>query len=401
VLNGSGPITAAIAIMNLSTYGFTIVAARVLGPGTYGAVASLMATLMVIGVLQLSLQATAARRISANPQHVAEIERTVLGVTYRAALILGGVLLALSPLVNQLLRLDSLPAAALVAAAAVPMAMMGGQAGVLQGERRWRPLAVMYVANGIPRLVVGTALILWHPSETSAMVGVVLGAVPPVLLGWWFLREQRALGAGAEAHGFRLVAREIVHNSHALFAFFVLSNADVVVARNVLPEHTAGLYAAGLILTKAVLFLPQFVIVLAFPGLSEGGRTRARYRVRSLTLVAALGGLVIGGVWVLSDLAVAFIGGPKYSSIAGYLPGFALLGCLLSLIQILVYDLVAQQGRASIAALWVALVTIASSALVVDGVRELLEWVVVVDLALLLVLVVPRRAVRALMPGGR
>ncbi|HET6168413.1 MAG TPA: polysaccharide biosynthesis protein, partial [Marmoricola sp.] len=158
---GPGAIAVAMGVMNVSTYGFTIVAAHMLGPQSYGALASLMATLLVITVLQLSLQATAARRISAEPQHVAEIERTVLHVTYRAALVLGVVLLVLTPVVDQVLRLDSLATAALVAVAAVPLTVVGGQAGVLQGERRWWPLAVVYVASGVPRLAIGWALIAW------------------------------------------------------------------------------------------------------------------------------------------------------------------------------------------------------------------------------------------------
>ena len=49
--------------------------------------------------------------------------------------------LALSPVINQVLRLDSLATAALVAFAAAPLTLMGAQAGILQGERRWFPLA--------------------------------------------------------------------------------------------------------------------------------------------------------------------------------------------------------------------------------------------------------------------
>ena len=62
--------------------------------------------------------------------------------------------------------------------------------------------------------------------------------------------------------------RETILGSLALLAFFVLSNTDIVIARNVLDSHQAGLYAGGLILTKAVLFLPQFVVVVAFPSMS-------------------------------------------------------------------------------------------------------------------------------------
>ena len=56
-------IAVAIGLMNVATYAYTMVAARLLGPQEYGAFAGLMATLLVISVLQLGLQATAARRL--------------------------------------------------------------------------------------------------------------------------------------------------------------------------------------------------------------------------------------------------------------------------------------------------------------------------------------------------
>jgi O-antigen/teichoic acid export membrane protein len=380
-LRGPGAIAVAMGVMNLSTYGFTIIAARVLGPKSYGALASLMATLMVIAVLQLSLQATAARRISAEPHHVAQIERTVLGVTYRASLAVGAVLLLLTPLVNRVLKLDNLATAALVGVAAVPLTMMGGQAGVLQGERRWWPLAVMYVASGVPRLLIGTALILWHPNETAALLGVALGAVPPVVLGWWALRRRRVPGVTSEEHGFRLVLRETVHNGQALFAFFALSNADVIVARNVLAGHDAGLYAGGLILTKAVLFLPQFVIIVAFPSMSTTAERR-RALTRSLLLVGGLGLGATLGALALKDLALVFVGGDVYREIASTLWVFAILGTALSMLQLLVYSVLARQGRRSVYLVWAAFLTVVVVGYFLSSLHALITLVVTTDLVL-------------------
>jgi O-antigen/teichoic acid export membrane protein len=384
-MRGPGAIAVAMGVMNLSTYGFTIIAARVLGPQSYGALASLMATLLVIGVLQLSLQATAARRISAEPHHVAQIEKTVLGVTYRASLLIGGVLLVLTPLVNRVLKLDSLATAALVAIAAVPLTMMGGQAGVLQGERRWWPLAVMYVASGVPRLAIGTSLILWHPNETAAMLGVALGAVPPVLLGWWALRRRRVPGVSSETHGFRLVLRETVHNGQALFAFFALSNADVIVARNVLGGHDAGLYAGGLILTKAVLFLPQFVIVVAFPSMSTSDERR-RALIRSLTVVGALGVCATLAALVLKNVALVFVGGGDYQEIASTLWVFAILGTALSMLQLLVYSVLARQGRRAVYLVWAAFLAVVGVGYFLSSLHALITLVVTTDLVLLALL---------------
>ena len=66
-----------------------------------------------------------------------------------------------------------------------------------------------------------------------------------------------------------------------------------------LDEHQAGLYAGGLILVKAVLFLPQFVVVLAFPSMGVA-ESRLRTLLQSLAAVVVIGAVVAIGVTVLS-----------------------------------------------------------------------------------------------------
>ncbi len=384
-MSSGGSIAVAMGIMNVATYGFTMIAARMLGPRSYGALASLMATLLVVSVLQLGLQATAARRIAAEPDHVAQIEKTILGVTYRAAVALGVVLLLLSPLLNVILRLDSLGTAALLSIISVPFTIMGGQAGILQGERRWSALSVLYLLSGLPRLVIGTVLLAWHPTEATALIATGLGATAPVVAGWWFLKRPREQGLHSEAHGFRRVMRESFHNSQVLLAFFALSNADIVVARNVLDEHDAGLYAGGLILTKAVLFLPQFVVVIAFPSMSTTGERR-RALTLSLTLVASLGAAVTAGAALLPDLALVFVGGDRYDEIVDHLWIFAILGTVLSMLQLLVYSVLARQGQRSVYLVWAALVTMVVLGLTTSSLRGLLTVVITTDAVLLVVL---------------
>jgi len=384
-LGSGGSIAVAMAIMNLATYGFTMIAARLLGPQAYGALASIMATLLVITVLQLGLQATAARRIAAEPEHVAQIERTILGVTYRAAAALGVLLLLLSPALNVILRLDSLLTAALLSVVSVPFTIMGGQAGILQGERRWAALSVLYLLSGVPRLLIGTALIAWQPSELFALIGTGLGACAPVIAGWWLLHRRREPGATSEEHRFRSVMRECFHNSHVLLAFFALSNADIVVARNILDGHDAGLYAGGLILTKAVLFLPQFVVVVAFPSLSTTA-ARRRALTLSVTLIALLGAVVTLGAALLSQLALVFVGGHRYDEIADHLWVFAILGTVLSMLQLLVYSVLARQGQRSVYLVWLAFTAMVVVGLTATSLTGLLAIVISVDATLLVAL---------------
>ena len=137
------------------------------------------------------------------------------------------------------------------------MTLMGGQAGILQGERRWLPLAGIYLGMGLGRIAFGSAAIALDPDTLGAMTGVAVGAVVPVVVGSFALRHRSRVSSRLERAGngaapgvgrSRRVLRELAHNSHALLAFFALSNVDVVIARVMLDDHQGGLYAGGLIL---------------------------------------------------------------------------------------------------------------------------------------------------------
>ena len=114
------------------------------------------------------------------------------------------------------------------------------------------------------------------------------------------------------------------HNSQALLAFFAVSNVDLIVARHTLDSHDAGLYAAGLILAKAVLFLPQFVSVVAFPSMAADDSSRT-FNLAVLS-VAGLGASATLATALLPGLALVFVGGSEYDEVRSRLWIFAVLG---------------------------------------------------------------------------
>ena len=173
LLRSSAGIAIAMAVMNVGTYAFQMVAARLLGPSQYGAVAGLMALLMVLSVVQLGLQATAARRIAAAPEDVAAIEQTVLTTTWRAALVLGALAVAASPAVWWLLRLDGLLPAVLLGLCyiAFPYCVLTlypqltrldpelTEAAQTMGASPWRTFWTVVVPIARPILVAGFLLV--------------------------------------------------------------------------------------------------------------------------------------------------------------------------------------------------------------------------------------------------
>ncbi|MGN0063167.1 MAG: lipopolysaccharide biosynthesis protein [Nocardioides sp.] len=382
LVSSGGVIAVAMAVMNVAAYAFTMIAAFLMGSERYGAFASVMNLLLVFSVASLGVQATAARRIASEPEHVASIEASLFVLMRKVLLPLGLLLVVLAPLVQRLLRLDSVAPVVIAALATIPLTLMGAQAGILQGERRWGPLALVYLAAGVPRLVIGTAILLVQPTETWAIVGVALGMVVPTLVGAWALRGRAHAPADPAHHSVRSLITETAHNSQALLAFFALSNVDLIVARNVVDAHEAGLYASGLILTKAMVFLPQFVVVVAFPAMSTPAQ-RLRALARGLGAIAALGVLGTGAAWLLSDVALVFIGGQAYAEVKPTLWAFALIGTALSMLQLLIYSALAQQSARASIAMWVGLVVMVALGLRTDDFASLALVVLTVDAVLL------------------
>jgi O-antigen/teichoic acid export membrane protein len=286
------------------------------------------------------------------------------------------------------LRLDSIGPALLVGLAAVPLTISGGQAGVLQGERRWGGLSLIYLSVGVGRLVLGAGLIAWRPTEFMAMLGVTLGLALSAVLGFLILRSPRDEGPVTEQRAARGITTEAMLNSFALLAFFALSNVDVIIARNVLPAETAGLYAAGLILTKAVLFLPQFVVIIAYPTFSSGTGRRRALGI-GLATIAVLGLLSTVVARLLPSLALIFVGGDAFDGVQPHLWLFAVAGTALAMLQLLLFSELARQGHSATWFIWAALVGLSISApLTVSSVPGLVLLVVAIDVALCLTLVV-------------
>jgi len=368
--------------MNVAAYAFSLIAARILIPAEFGAVTALLSILQMGVVASLGLQAAAARRIAVSPADRDATIGIVLRSTTLVSLLVGGAVAVASPVIARVLHLDSLWPALLCALTLVPLTAMGGFIGIAQGAERWRAVTAIALANGFGRLLAGVIALLIHPSVVSAMIGVAIGAWAPVLAG------ARILGfhtTSDPSPSRRPLLREALAGTHTLFAFYVLSNLDALVARNRLDAHQAGLYAAGLILSKAALMAPSFVGVMLYPRLATD-ETAASLRL-AVTIVAGVGLVATTATALLPNVALVFAGGGQYAEVARHLWLFTLAGSVWSIVQVLVLDSLARR-RSGVAILtWFAVVTLPVLVVITNvGVTGLILIVGMVGAALTLVL---------------
>lgn len=395
-----GPVIVGIAMTftNLCAYVFVVAAIRWVAPADYGQVGAMMALLLVSTVVQTSLQANTARAAATTGLTTEWVRTRIVRAGMRAAGILMGGGLCLSPLIVRLLHISNWLTVALTVLTAAELAVIGAVGGLLQGKRRWYAFAGIQLSAGLGRLVVAVAVVRLWPSATGASLGVTVGTLPPLLAAAWLLRGE-VRRAAEPATTASVAARpglglwSVLRDSHLLLALLVLSNLDVLMARVVLDAHASGLYAAGLTVTKAVLFLPQFVITIAFPAMvSSQSRRALRLTVATVLSVGLLSTVAVA---VIGPLALAFVGGSQYSAVEPQLWKFAVLGTVLSLVNVYVFRHLAAGRRGGEWWVWLAAVAAAVGGFVVRSVTGLLTVMVIVDIALLACLIVLGRHDRA------
>lgn len=361
LVKGAGLVGIGMAVMNVAAYGFTLVAVHALAPALFGALTALLGLVLIGNVASLGLQATGARRIAT---HTGPGQAVLADSLLKAGRV-GGIWLTVlallaTPVIILLLHIDSIVAVALLAPALGLMTVLGAQLGVLQGGEHWRELAIVYAMVGVGRVGLGGLGLLIEPSLVGAMGGIAAGTALPVLAAAFVLRGS----TGAQPGEVRQIFHETLRGTHALAAFFVIANADVLLARALMDPDDSGRYAAGVIVAKACLFLPQFVSVVVFPALAADPDDSRRLR-NAVKVVAGIGLIAIAGTLLLPDLVVAVVGGEEYAAVGPIAWLFAISGTAYAVLHLVVLAAIARQERYVAMVQWIGLAILTGSVMVI------------------------------------
>jgi O-antigen/teichoic acid export membrane protein len=345
-------LAAGMGVANAGNYGFNVVMAFLLGPAAYGALAALLALVLVGSVPGLALQAVVARRTTLAGGAAWPGAGWLVG---RAGLGLGLLTVLAGPGLVLFLHLDSAVPVVWLALALAPTPLLFAVQGLLQGRERFGALAAVMVAGAAVKLAAGLALVAAGLGVSGAMAGVAAGALLASLAGLRLAAPLR--GPSNREPGLeRGWWREVGTATTGLLGLFLLANVDVLLARHYLDRAAAGRYALGAVVAKIAFWAPQFVVTVVFPRL-VGAADPRRLLAGSAGLIVGFGVLLAGGLVVAdrAGLIVPVLGG-GYAGLGPLLPLFAALGTALALVQLLLFEGIATRDRRMGRAVAVALV---------------------------------------------
>ncbi|MFG1640109.1 polysaccharide biosynthesis protein [Amycolatopsis sp. NPDC049252] len=335
-------VSLALAGNNAGSYVLSLAAARILAPGAFGELSSLLAVLVIGVVPAMALQTVVALRVARSPQHP--------GSLFALGLVTSGIVaaaaLTVSPLLVLLLHLGSLAPALLVTASLGPLTLLGLFHGLLQGSHRFATLAGLIALEGVGKVGGSVVGLLVSGSTTGALAGTAIGSLAVVTASWQICGRPRP--RWSDRHG-----RDVLHTAQAMLALVLLVNLDLVLARHTLPAAEAGEYALGAIVTKIAYWLPQAVGVLVLPRFAVVSDRRRALPV-ALGICASLDAVVVLVTVVFGSRLLPLIGGVRYAGSTMPLWPFALAGSMLALVQILLYARLADGDRRVTVLMWAA-----------------------------------------------
>ena len=342
-VQGTAVVGIGLVISQLIAMAQMLVVSRILGPEEFGVFGALAVILLLGSTAMAATQVVIARHVASGrgDRHVGNGPVLLVGLATFALTVL------VSPLVARLINVPDLLGLALVGATFVPFVVTGSQLGLLQGAERHSRLGALYVvATGarVAGAILGAAI---GGTADATILGLALGASIGALAGQLLLSGLPEWGQREEGPRDFLV--EVFHAAHALIALYALTNLDVLIARAQLTPYDAGLYAAGALVARAVFFLPQAILVAAFPRMVAGARNAQR---QAVIAVAALGLLATAVVALLPDLVIMVMAGDQYLSVADEAWIFALAGAGFGVVQVLLYARMAHHDRRATILLW-------------------------------------------------
>ncbi|OZF03310.1 polysaccharide biosynthesis protein [Rhodococcus sp. 14-2686-1-2] len=309
---------------NVASYLLHLPASRLLGVAKYGEFASLLAAQLVLAVPALALQSVVAREVVRGRS-----AGKLRSLGYRCAAVVAVLSVLAAPIVA--VAMDTSVLATTSALVVAPLlVLLATEQGLLQGTARFGRLSIVLASAGFGKVV-------------PAVVALFLGAGPGTVLA------VSAAGTGLVALGARLANREpsgpgglltgdvrigvatVLRASQVQLVLILLSSVDLLLARALLTEADAGIYALGAVATKAAFWLPQAVGVVLYPRMANPAHSASALR-SALSVVAGIGAVLIVGAAVAAGL-IPLIVGEDYAAVQGYLWIFALQGACLAVLQ--------------------------------------------------------------------
>lgn len=327
-----------------------------LGPAEYGALAALTSLLYLGGISAATLTTTTANYAAGllgrkQTEYIGQLIHRLSRQALLLGLVLGVLIIGLSPFLAKQLHLSSIMLPILLAPILLLALLAAIAIGALQGLAAFGALAFVLVGGAGFRLLLSVLLVGPLRQElTGALLAAILATCLMYIIAWLPLRPYLKRQRLQPAQTAIISWRELFSYTHSvfwiMFGITSLFSIDIVLAQHYLNNQAASLYGALSTLGRIIYFTTLPLTMIMFPLVTQ--RFVAANSSRKIIILSGFSVIAVGLILLIiyaasPQLVIGYTVGKAYLEGSSNLWLFGLFFCVVSTATWLMHVFLARQ----------------------------------------------------------
>ncbi len=331
-----------VMIVNGGNYLYNLLLGRILGPVQFSDAAILITLLLVLSFVAMTFQLTVTKfAVNYSEQGEQDFLNSMKRKALVISLILGGLIAAFSPQLQQIFNTNSKSMFILFALGIPVYFLMSINRGFYQGHKDFIKLSISYQSEMLSRLLLTLLFLLLLSTNTSALVAVGIlfslffGLIPFKKTGLTF-RSKLKLDVAER----KQINRFILITAFYEMTQIIINNSDILLVKHYFDAYEAGLFASLALIGRVVYFIAWMFVMILLPTVvekSKNGENTLPVFFKYLSYVVLLATVIVLSTMTFPELIVSLMFGSAYLEIAPILWQYAIATAIFAISNVFVY----------------------------------------------------------------
>lgn len=325
---------------NFINYIYHLLMGRLLGPSSYGELASLLSLVGLIGMVPAALSLVAVKYVSSakNGQEINNLVAWINKKTLLAGIIILIVISLASPFLASFMKIKNTGLIFIIAGTFLFSLPSLYYKSILQGLLRFKETIIGVLIENSTKLALGVLLVYIGFSVGGALIAFLMATFLGWLFSRYFLKDYLTSDSTGEIKVRSMVAYSVPVLIQSV-AITSLYSTDLILVKHFFSPETAGLYAALSTLGKIIFFAVGPIGAVMFPMVSKRKAEGVDYKKvfnYSFITTAVVSFIILAVYWWVPRLAITILYGSLYLEIANLLVWFGVFITLFTLSSLLI-----------------------------------------------------------------
>lgn len=340
LFSGSAIMVIGSNFINFLSYLYHFIMGRMLGPASYGELASLISLIGLIGIIPASFGLVIIKYVSSakTKQDEANLVGWLKSKVFLLSLVFFIAILLTSPFIYSFLKISKISYLVLIALFflfSLPVAL---NRSILQGLLKFKEMMISVLIEYSAKIILSIFLVYLGFQVGGAILALMISTLLGFYVSNLYLRNSVPKNSDPPSNIKSMLAFAVPVTIQTI-TITSLYSSDVILVKHFFSAHDAGIYAALSTLGKIIFFAAGPITTVMFPLVSQRkskGEDHTIIFIYSFISTCLFAISILAMYWLIPNLAIKLLYGSAYLEASNLLIWFGFFITLFTLSSLLV-----------------------------------------------------------------